>query len=185
MIREKPLIVNLFGGPGSGKSTTAAGVFYNLKMLHRNVELALEFAKELVWEDRVIALDDQPYILGEQHHRLHRLDGRVDAIITDSPITMGTVYLEDNSVSYENSFRKLAIHMFNAMDNINFFLKRGNGEFNKHGRNQNLEESIEKDIAIERMLTDNDIPYTTVVSDGTAVQYILIDVVNKLNNPCI
>ncbi len=179
-MRQKPLIVNLFGGPGSGKSTTAAGVYYHLKMLHMNVELALEFAKELTWEDRNIALDDQPYILGEQHHRLHRLDGQVDAIITDCPINMGTAYLSQTAASYEDAFRELAVQMFKSMDNLNFFLKRGNSEYIQHGRSQNLEESMEKDIIIEGMLSKNDIPYTTVVSDGTAVQYILIDVVNAL-----
>ena len=29
---KKPIIVNLFGGPSSGKSTTAAGLFHKLKI---------------------------------------------------------------------------------------------------------------------------------------------------------
>ena len=33
------LVVNLFGGPGSGKSTGAAYVFARLKMLGYNAEL--------------------------------------------------------------------------------------------------------------------------------------------------
>lgn len=182
MTRTRPIIVNLFGGPGCGKSTTAAGVYYHLKMLHLNVELSTEFAKELSWEDRDVALDDQPYILGEQHHRLHRLDGKVDAIITDCPLTMGAAYLKNNAISYEDAFTKLAIQLFNSMDNFNFFMRRGNGDYSNDGRAQSLQESIEKDKVIEDMLIDNDIPYTVVVSDGTAVQYILIDVVNKLRS---
>ncbi len=182
MTRKSPLIVNIFGGPGSGKSTTAAGVYYHMKMLHLNVELSTEFAKELSWEDRCVALDDQPYILGEQHHRLHRLDGKVDAIITDCPLTMGAAYLKDNAISYEDIFTNFTIRLFNSMDNFNFFMRRGNSEYKNEGRTQSLEESIEKDNIIENMLIDNAIPYTTVISDGTAVQYILIDVVNKLRN---
>lgn len=181
MTRERPIIVNLFGGPGCGKSTTAAGVYYHLKMLHLNVELSTEFAKELSWEDRDVALDDQPYILGEQHHRLHRLDGKVDAIITDCPLTMGAAYLSKGA-SYSEVFTNLAIQLFNSMDNFNFFMRRGNGEYRNEGRTQSLEESIAKDDIIESMLVDNGIPYTTVISDGTAVQSILIDVVNKLRN---
>jgi len=93
---------------------------------------------------------------------------------------MGTAYLSQTAASYEDAFRELAVQMFKSMDNLNFFLKRGNSEYIQHGRSQNLEESMEKDIIIEGMLSKNDIPYTTVVSDGTAVQYILIDVVNAL-----
>lgn len=40
------LVVNLFGGPGSGKSTGAAYVFARLKMLGYNAELVTEFAKD-------------------------------------------------------------------------------------------------------------------------------------------
>jgi hypothetical protein len=39
------VVVNLFGGPGTGKSTTASGVFYHLKRDNRNVELVQEYAK--------------------------------------------------------------------------------------------------------------------------------------------
>lgn len=182
MTRPRPLIVNLFGGPGCGKSTTAAGVYYHLKMLHMNVELSTEFAKELTYEDRGVALDNQPYILGEQHHRLHRLDGNVDAIITDCPLPMGAAYLKNNAASYEDTFRGFSVQLFNSMDNFNFFLQRGNGAYRKEGRIQDLEESMEKDKIIEDMLQEHNIQYTTVISDGTAVQYILIDVVNKLRS---
>ena len=46
------LCVNLFGGPGIGKSTTAAGVFNLLKLHGIETELITEFAKDLVWEER-------------------------------------------------------------------------------------------------------------------------------------
>lgn len=39
----------MFGSPGSGKSTTAAGLFYKLKTSDYNVELVTEVAKDLVW----------------------------------------------------------------------------------------------------------------------------------------
>ena len=32
-MNKKPLIINLIGGPGCGKSTAAAGLFYALKKL--------------------------------------------------------------------------------------------------------------------------------------------------------
>ena len=43
------LVVNLYGAPGSGKSTGAAYIFAKLKMLGVNCELITEFAKDKVW----------------------------------------------------------------------------------------------------------------------------------------
>ena len=47
------IVVNLFAGPGSGKSTTCAGVFAKLKLAGVNCEMALEYAKDKVWEERI------------------------------------------------------------------------------------------------------------------------------------
>ena len=38
-------IINLFGGPGIGKSTQAAGLYYEMKKLNMNVEMPYEFPK--------------------------------------------------------------------------------------------------------------------------------------------
>lgn len=50
------LVINIFGGPGVGKSTVAAGLFYRLKCLHYSVELVEEFAKYLVYQGMVDVL---------------------------------------------------------------------------------------------------------------------------------
>ena len=79
------IIVNLFAGPGSGKSTTAAGVFYHLKRKNINCELVREYAKELVWEKSFEKLKDQGHVTLEQQHRVNILKPYVDVIVTDSP----------------------------------------------------------------------------------------------------
>lgn len=66
-------VINLFAGPGSGKSTTCAGVFSKLKLAGVNCEMALEYAKDKVWEQSFHTLDNQIYIFGKQLHRLWRL----------------------------------------------------------------------------------------------------------------
>ena len=48
---KNPIIVNLFGVPGAGKSTGAAYIFSQLKMAGVNAELMPEFAKDKVWEE--------------------------------------------------------------------------------------------------------------------------------------
>ena len=50
---KNTIVVNLFGGPGSGKSTFMANLFYHLKCRGVEVVMAPEFAKDSVWEERV------------------------------------------------------------------------------------------------------------------------------------
>lgn len=40
------ILINLFGAPGTGKSTGAAYIFSQLKMKGINAELVTEFAKD-------------------------------------------------------------------------------------------------------------------------------------------
>jgi tRNA uridine 5-carbamoylmethylation protein Kti12 len=86
------LVVNLFGGPGCGKSTTSAGLFHDMKKKSLNVELVTEYAKELVWSDSISAMSDQLYLLANQNRRLDRLVGKVDYVITDAPLLLSAYY---------------------------------------------------------------------------------------------
>ena len=58
-----------------------------------NTELVTEFAKDLTWEERKDALKNQLYVSGNQAFRLSRLNGKVDVVITDSPLPLGLFYL--------------------------------------------------------------------------------------------
>jgi len=68
------LVINLWGGPGAGKTTTAAGLFNALRHdWHLNLELVTEFATDLCFEQARENLKNQVYLLGNQYHRLWRL----------------------------------------------------------------------------------------------------------------
>jgi ABC-type glutathione transport system ATPase component len=56
---SETIMVNIYGGPGCGKSTTAAGVFTLLKIHKIDCELVTEFAKDLTWENRHKTLENQ------------------------------------------------------------------------------------------------------------------------------
>jgi len=131
-----PLIVNLYGGPGTGKSTTAAGVFSMLKLHDVNCELVTEFAKDLTWEGRSVALGNQVYILGKQYHKIFRLLEDVDVIITDSPLLLGIVYDKSGSAA----FKEFIMELHHAHSSMNIFLKREK-KYNPKGRGQNEDEA--------------------------------------------
>ena len=61
---KNTLIVNLYGGPGSGKSTGSAYIFSKLKMAGVDAEYVTEFAKDKVWEGNKEVFNCQFYITG-------------------------------------------------------------------------------------------------------------------------
>lgn len=153
---KKTLVVNLFAGPGAGKSTTAAGVFFELKSRGINCELAAEYCKDLVWEEWHQTFTDQIYIFGKQYHRIHRLLGQVQVVITDSPILLTPVYDGEKRKSLET----LVVEEHNKMWTYNVFLIRKKA-FNSKGRKQSLDESQALDCLIGDMLDKHQIPFET------------------------
>ena len=132
-------VINLFGGPGSGKSTTAAGLFHLLKLNKYDVELVTEYAKEMVWEERSNILDDQLYITAKQNRKLSRLlNHDIDLVVTDSPLILGKYYVSSGYI--QNTYYPLINALFNKYNNINYFLNRVK-EYNIKGRNQTEDEA--------------------------------------------
>jgi hypothetical protein len=87
-------IVNLYGGPGTGKSTTAALLFAELKMAGVNAELVQEVAKQWAWQGRPITWENQVELFREQAWRMEILLGKVDVLVTDSPLLLGEFFTE-------------------------------------------------------------------------------------------
>lgn len=91
-VQRATMVVNLYGGPGAGKTTAAWELAAELKKQGVVTEYVPEYAKELVWDDRLDLLDGsaehQRAILREQKRRLERLRGKVDIIVTDSPVLL-------------------------------------------------------------------------------------------------
>lgn len=153
------LVVNLFGGPGSGKSTTAAEVFVDLKKRGINAELASEYAKDLVWEKRWTAMDYQPYIFAKQAWRIERLMESVDVIVTDSPVLLSIVYGGRGATS---AFAAFCVETFKGWRTANFFIDRGELAYAPQGRRQNEESANAVDKKIRDVLNSYRIPYRHV-----------------------
>lgn len=142
-------VINLWGGPGSGKSTSAAGLFYLMKSEGISVELVTEVPKDYVWEKRFETLKDQLYVTAKQNHRLERLRGQVDWVITDSPLLMGIAYCDPNYLN--GAYKKMIEELWNTYDNESFFINRTK-EYATFGRNQTLSEAIEIDEKLREIV---------------------------------
>lgn len=113
-------VINFYGGPGSGKSTTAAGLFYLMKINKYNVELVQEYVKDLAWEDR---MEDQAFITAHQNKKLERIKGKVEYAICDSSLVLSLAYMPDDYAV--PSFRQYVIDLFHTYDNhLNIFVNR-------------------------------------------------------------
>jgi len=167
-MKKQTIIINLFGGPGTGKSTAAAAAFGLLKLHGVDCELVTEFAKDLVWEDRQKTMEDQSYILSKQHHRLWRLIGNVDIIVTDSPLLLSIVYQPDG---YLKSFTNYVVDLFKSYNNLNIFLNRIK-EYNPNGRYQTKSEAEDIDKLIKKTLNDYNIPFSEVPGNYTGINTI-------------
>lgn len=159
-------IINLFAGPGAGKSTTAAGLFYLLKCKGINCELVHEFAKDLTWRNMRDRLAIQPYVFGKQLERVESLIGKVDYIITDSPLLLSSIYLSENDYGGIH-FHNTVIHTFKNHDNINYFLTRSK-DYLQVGRSQTLAQAQLIDHRIKELLQKESIEYSTVAGNADA-----------------
>ena len=134
----KTLNVNLFAGPGVGKSVTAAALFVALKMRGVHAELIGEYAKELVYDGDLNF--DQKKIITEQHRRQARLQGKVAVAITDSALPVALAYADPSS-------REMLGAQIRALTrgwrNLNVLLHRDLMQsYEQEGRYQSRDEAI-------------------------------------------
>jgi len=164
-------VLNIFGGPGTGKSTTAAGLFYHMKSVGIECELIQEYAKDLTWERRYNILEDQIYVFAKQQRRIARLvEHNLDWVITDSPIPLGLVYVKPNTLG--DNFSNLVMEVFNRYENYNFLLSR-NVQYNPVGRNQDEQQARDFDHKVINLLTNYNVNYQQIVGGEPAVNTII------------
>jgi nicotinamide riboside kinase len=161
-------IINLFGGAGAGKSTTSALLFAEMKIRGLHVELVREYVKLWAWGGRKVRPEDQIYLLGKQSAYESMLYGKVDYIVTDSPVFLAGAYSEWYSGAHKGAYVTAAADAFIALtqqaghEYINFYLERGDKPYDPRGRWGDKKEALEFDDYLERKLRLHNHPYTTV-----------------------
>lgn len=168
--------INIFGGPGIGKSTLAAGIFSEMKRQGKSVELVTEFAKDLVWENRRDTLAVQPYVSMKQFRNLFRLQGKVDYVVTDSPLLKDSVYAHRFTPDLPQAYHDLLGHLHTSLgDHINIFLTRSHA-YDKVGRYQSEDEAIKIDEEIRDTLDK----YSEKYIECPAKFAVVMEVINGL-----
>lgn len=179
-------IICLWGGPGTGKSTTCAGLFSLFKKAGYNAEMNREYVKDWVWEGRKINEGDQVYITAKQAKKeaTYVREG-IEVIINDSPLALTTFYgnLYDK---YEQEFQackqivkqhhKLCKDHGYAAEH--FFLKREKSYISA-GRLQDEKTALSYDEQIKTFLSTYPINFTSIACNSDVEQTIFEAVINS------
>lgn len=147
------IIVNLFGGPGAGKTTLAYYLAYRFKQVGFRAELVGEAAREIIYDRNnpkesgtaAQLIDNQLLISGLQAERIKRLERHgIEVAIADSPLKMGLLYVKEHDM---RGALQAAIEAFNknCQHQINVFVQRTPGKYDKESRAQSEEQAMQLD----------------------------------------
>jgi nicotinamide riboside kinase len=159
-------IINLYGGPGTGKSTSAAYLFYLLKTKGINAELVREYVKDWAWEGRTPSVYDQLYFLGKQIRKESMLYGKCTALVTDSPVLQNAYYAAKTGPPIEAFYKQSEA---DGHRHLHVFLKRSK-PYNPAGRYQTEAQAKECDGEITKLLMSMGVRFTTNDTDEQSLK---------------
>ena len=173
---KETLVINLIGGPCSGKSTVAAELFARLKKMGIHCELVSEYIKDRGDEENQTMPKNQIAIFGMEHYNISNKLGKVDVIVHDGSFINNIIYKAEENKHFDD----LIISEYKRFWNLDFFIKRGNIEFETYGRIHNLKQSKELDKIIKETYDSYELSYIEVESRD-AVDKIIPIVLKEIN----
>lgn len=118
------ILFNIWGTPGSGKTTTAAALFLAFKRAHRHVELVGEQARWHMQNGSTCMLEDNQFVVSAlQFEKVKSLE-RVgcEVAIAECPFQQGSLY--DEHLIYHNELKALLKKC------ADYFSLNGHGTYN-------------------------------------------------------
>lgn len=176
-------IINCYGGPGTGKSTSSAFLYYVLKSEGHNAELVRECAKDWAWEGRRINTYDQFHLFGEQARRESLLYSKADWVVTDCPLMIHAYYADalcPQPVSDAITAAARAFYWNAATDghrHVHVMLRRSK-PYASHGRFQDEETARSIDVGVLKTLERLNVQFVTSETDEQALRVLLREVVS-------
>jgi nicotinamide riboside kinase len=154
--------INLYGGPGVGKSTLAARIFTLLKSRGANAELVQEFVKQYVYSGRQIRAWDYVYTFARQFEAEHRLlKGGVEILVTDSPLLLQCIYARRHRCPVYEQLFDIALEFEKEFPAVNFLVNRSVG-FQPSGRWETDHEAREMDNIIRATLITRNVRFQEI-----------------------
>jgi hypothetical protein len=159
----------------------AALLFAQMKMKGLHVELVREYVKLWAWSGKQVRPTDQIYLLGKQSAYESLLYGKVDYIVTDSPVMLAGAYAEWHSggageyvTAAANSYCKIAKES-QGVKFLNYVLHRSKA-FDPRGRYETAEEAERFDEFLKDYLAKNNREFLILHGTETEkVEAILTD----------
>lgn len=157
--------INLYAGPGAGKSTTAAMLFAKLKIAGYSIELVSEYVKAWAIAKRAPVGFDQVYLMGKQLQYEYRfLSNGIKNVIADSPVLLSACYTRANYpdlINVADHMDGIVMEYERQHPAINIFLDRGDKEYKTEGRFQSKEGAQRIDNVVRDTLNRLGLVYTT------------------------
>ena len=175
--------INLFGGPGVGKSTTAADVFARMKRKNKSIELITEYVKAWATAKRKVNEFDQVYLFGKQmHYEYRHLAHGVKNVITDSPTDLSAIYAKfyNPTLPIHEGIESLNDTYESKFPSVKIFLDRGDKEYVPEGRYQTYEEAKQVDRLVLDYL-DRKYPNDYVIFGYNHIDFIADYIIRSLN----
>jgi hypothetical protein len=147
------IVINLYAGPGAGKTTQAHDLMAFLKKKGLNSELIPEYAKTLIYKESKDLSTNQISIFNNQLEPYRHLFGKVDVAIAECPLALSVVYNRHYKIEDNPYFDQFVMHEHNRYDNIDIYLKRET-DYKQEGRYQDEDGAVEVDNKTKAMLQE-------------------------------
>ena len=177
------IVINFLGGPSAGKTLMSALTFAEIKSLHKyTVEQVPEYAKQLIWQNRLEELNNQYQVSTKQYKMIKAIDGKVDFICVDSSLLLGLYYnrtFPDNVCDVTKT-DKMIHEKLNEFKNVFIYLERNEEfPFETQGRVHDEKESRIIDQDLLELLKEFNIEYLKVPSCKSSIPMIVKYILNK------
>lgn len=165
-MQPRPRCLNIYAGPGVGKSSVMASIYAELKQCALNVEMAPEYAKELV----LLGLEcDQEEIFEVQSRRIS-VARKVDFVVTDSPLLQQLIYADNPGL------RQRILAEYQLYDNLDILLLRSPTiAYDARGRYADLATALTVAREVHDMLLAAGIVHAVQLYEGRATTACFLD----------
>ncbi len=136
--------INLYGGPGVGKSTLAAEIFACFKKAGEQIELVQEWAKLLAYAGKRPTIWDQVEGFSRQLRTEEKLQRMGVSVVTDSPLRLQAFYATRLSQPIGTGLYYAAVEFDREFPPVELLIKR-KFDYDSAGRFESLDAAKEID----------------------------------------